>query len=133
MGWVVPASARTTSEEFPVSQPFEASQGYELRDPAGVTVGVFVPAPVLPALTAERDALRARVTEQAKQLAALREELDRLRKERDEYQQALECVSRDKSLLIDQGELADLERNGVPFADIVGEIEKMLEDARPGA
>jgi hypothetical protein len=93
-----------------MSQLIDASQGLELRDPAGAVIGTFVPRKVLQELIAERDHLRKVVaTVQA---------------ERDAYLHALYALSR-KEMPLTSEERIDLEKNSVPAEQVMQEIERI--------
>lgn len=101
-----------------MSQLIDASQGLELRDPAGAVIGTFVPRNVLQELIAERDQMRKLVaTVQA---------------ERDTYLHALYALTR-KEVALTAEERADLEKNGIPAEQVMQEIERIVgSTARDG-
>src|SRR5437879_3800519 len=100
-----------------MSIPIKLDQEVELRDSAGKTVAYVVPASLL---------------------KELREELDRLRKElenvctkRDEYRDGLICMMKDYITFTPE-ELADAEKNGLSFDQLMAEIQPILQGTGHG-
>ncbi len=119
-----------------MSTTIDLGQGAELRV-AGSTVGVFLPEAKLRELIAERDALRGELEEAKRQLGSLRQQADEsqrqvsaLKAERDDYEKALTAAVREQFDVMDEEKalalIAETERNGVDFADVVREIEAIL-------
>jgi hypothetical protein len=91
--------------------------GLYLHDAQGARVGVVLPERELRELLAERDALR-------KEAADLRERLSRMQAERDEYCQALDVISEDKSLMFDRKELDQARKMGVTLDVILRDLDE---------
>ncbi|HJT78503.1 MAG TPA: hypothetical protein VJ739_14965 [Gemmataceae bacterium] len=100
----------------------DLAQGAELSV-GGATVGVFLPEAKLRELNAERESLRKEVEELRRQLAALRSE-------RDQYARSLTAVMRDLVPVISPAEaealIAEAEKDGVDFGEVVRQIEEMM-------
>ncbi len=99
-------------------------QGLELRDASGRTLGVFLPDAVIKELIAERDALRKQVAEQQEKLATLKAE-------RDSYRQTVYALWPKDVPLLTEEELDEMKRNGIPFRQIIEEIELFFSDGEP--
>ncbi len=98
------------------------SEGLFLHDAAGARVGVVLPERELRELLAERDALR-------KEVADLRDRLSRVQAERDEYRQALDVISEDKSLLFDRKELDQARKAGVTLDVLLRDLDGLTGQA----
>jgi uncharacterized coiled-coil DUF342 family protein len=68
------------------------------------------------AMEPTRDELLARIKE--------------LEAERNFYRHQLSLLLRDESITFTQEEIDDLDKNGVPFEDIVREVEEMFQQAQ---
>ncbi len=116
--------------------PTTASDGFELRNPQGQTVGVFVPNADLLKKILQQSATESDLRQQ---VAALASERDQLRKELPSLREALQNA---KSALDENGpylaslysltrqrvsftpkELADLEVNGISLDAVIAEIK----------
>lgn len=95
-----------------MSSPREPGPGFELRDPAGRTLGVFVPDGVIQDLRAECERLRRQVAQ--------------LQTERDDYLQALRRLTGGDSPLTRE-ELEELQKTSVPFEQVIDLIERELQ------
>jgi chorismate mutase len=99
----------------------------ELRDDAGSTVGFFLPDRQLRELLAERDALMKQVAELQAQLAAERAEAAQIRKERDAYLETAHYLTRKDLVPFTAEELADIRENGIPFEEVIAEVERAVQ------
>jgi len=84
-------------------------------------------------LLAERDALAKQVAELQDRLAQALKVHACLKTERDEYKNALEVCARERLVPFGQEEVEDLKRNGLPFEQVVREIEEMVASDQSGA
>ena len=109
-----------------MSIPINLDQKLELRDASGSTVGFVLPEQFLRDLLAERDALRKEVAELQEQLTALRDRAARVEAERDGYLESLHFLTRKDVVPFTEQELADLQKNGMPFDQIIPEIEQIV-------
>ncbi len=100
----------------------DLGQGAELRV-AGSTVGVFVPEAKLRQLIGERDTLKDELAEARRQISGLTIEIER-------YEKALTAAVRDQFDVMDEetalAHIADAEKNGVGFSDVIREIDAIL-------
>jgi uncharacterized coiled-coil DUF342 family protein len=119
-----------------MSTTIDLGQGAELRV-AGSTVGVFLPEAKYRELVTERDALRRELEDARRQLETLQLQADEyarqviaLKAERDDCEKALTAAVRDQFDVMDEEKalalIAETEKNGVDFADVVREIEAIL-------
>jgi hypothetical protein len=107
-------------------------QPLELREAKGPILGFFVPEKDFRELVGERDALR-------KELAELTALVEQLRQDRDNYARILEVWENEGVAPLTRREVEGLEREGLPFAAVVAEIEMMIrpscgaseDDAQP--
>jgi len=98
---------------------------------------MFLPEAKLRELNAERDSLRRELEDARRQLEGLRQQADEyqrqvraLEAERVGYEKALTAAVRDRFDVMDEDKalalIAETEKNGVDFADVVREIEAIL-------
>jgi hypothetical protein len=99
-----------------MSNQNDVNHRVELRDEAGRNVG-FDPIMVDQSLAAECDRLR--------------EELARVKKERDELSQALDALIAEHPFFAPE-RLAELEKNGLTFRQIMDEIEPLIHGSPNG-
>jgi hypothetical protein len=100
-------------------------RGQELHDGQGRPVGVFLHADAAAELTAERDRLRAEVSELNRALDEAREELKdkaALTNERDVYLKALHKLLW-KDVPFTEEDIAEWDRTGLTLNQFIGEIE----------
>jgi hypothetical protein len=96
-----------------MSEPTEFGPGFELRDPSGRTLGVFVPNSMIQDLRAECERLRQQVTQ--------------LQAERDKYLKFLKEITGGAPLITAE-EVAELDKNGIPFEQVIEQIERDLKE-----
>jgi hypothetical protein len=104
----------TVLEVTAMSEATELGPGFELRDPSGRTLGVFVPDSMIQELRAECERLRRQVAQ--------------LQAERDDYLQALRQVT-GGIFPLTREELDELDRTSVPFEQVIEQVERELKDA----
>lgn len=56
--------------------------------------------------------------------------IKKLEEERDAYLRALYAMTRHEKITFTAEELADLDKNGIPFEDIVQEVKDMFRQAK---
>ena len=108
-----------------MSAPDGMGERFEVRDATGKTLGFFVPDGVVNALVAERDALRQRLAELQAEVERLRKEVEEVREERDEYLEAVNYLT-SEDCTFNAREFAEMKRNGVPFEQVIAEVEQIL-------
>jgi hypothetical protein len=118
-----------------MSDQLSLSQQLELRDASGRTVGVYHAARVVEELTAERDRLQEEVSHLRGELLSLQRLLDGARRGAEENAALAAGRARRISQLEEllntylgftAEEIADLEQNGVPLAQVIDEIERTV-------
>jgi chromosome segregation ATPase len=112
-----------------MSTNVDLGQGAELRV-AGSTVGVFLPEAQFRELNAERDSLRRDLEDARRRADELQRQVRALEAERDNYEKALTAAVRNQFDTMDEEKalalIAETERSGVDFADVVREVEAIL-------
>jgi hypothetical protein len=99
-------------------------QGLELHDPAsGANLGVFVPKDAYGRMTAELEALRKQIAEQQAKLAEVEAE-------RDAYRQTVDELWPKGFPRFTKEELEDARKNGIPFREVLDEIDRMASNPR---
>jgi hypothetical protein len=116
-----------------VSSPANFDQKLELRDASGRTVGFVLPERQLLDLLAQQEALQKQVVELRQQVAALTARAEEVARERDAYLQTLHFLSRDRLVPITEEELEDIRKTGIPFEQIVAEVEQIVTRGSSGA
>ena len=113
-------------------------QGVELQDAAGRSLGLFRPQQVVQELAAERDRLRQELAALEAKFAAITGERDRLQKElsgvsreRDQYLHSLQLLMR-QDFTFTPEEIAALDREGIPLAQAIEEIERSVQGTSHG-
>jgi hypothetical protein len=91
-------------------------QALEVREANGPVLGFFVPEKDFRELLQERDAMR-------KELLELKASNEQLQRERDNYARIVEVWEKEGIAPLTRREVENLEREGVPFATVVAEIE----------
>lgn len=102
-----------------MSFPVSLDQRLEVRDASGATVGFILSDQQTRDLLADRDALRKRVAELQAQTA-------RLTAERDGYLESLHFLARKELTPLTEQELAELQKDGLPFEQLLPEIEQIV-------
>jgi predicted nucleic acid-binding Zn-ribbon protein len=111
-----------------MSDLFSLSHNLELRDPAGHTVGIVLPAKAAQELTGERDELRAEVDRLHAELTELQRALDQARQEASD--KAAVVAERDRCLehleMFWAEKIAGMDENAVDFGEFIAELERDL-------
>ena len=102
-----------------MSFPIGLDQKLEVRDASGAIVGFILSDQQTRDLLAERDALRKRVAELQAQTA-------RLTAERDGYLESLHFLTRKELTPLTEQELTELQKDGLPFEQLLPEIEQIV-------
>ena len=108
-------------------------QKLELRDLKGNTLGFFVSDRELREEAAEREALRKQVAEMQDRIDELTRETERLHMDVDNYAKILEVWERDGIAPMTRKEMEHLEKYGIPFETVIGEIEDLIRSRSGGA
>jgi hypothetical protein len=101
-------------------------QSLESDDVKGAVPGYFVPEKDFRELLVKRAALR-------KELAALKGDLEQVRRDRDNYAKMFEAWEKEGVAPFTRREVEELEREGVSFATVVAQIEAMMRPASGGS
>ena len=109
-----------------MSFPINLDQRLEVRDASGATVGFILSDQQTRDLITERDALRKQVAELQRQTAALHDQAARLKAERDGYLESLHFLTRQNLTPLTEPELAELNRDGLPFEQLLPEMEQVV-------
>jgi uncharacterized protein (DUF3084 family) len=108
-----------------MSESINFEQRLELRNASGTTLGYFVPNDTIHSLLTERDSLHQELTRLQKELAALRKEKEEVETERNAYQQSLQALLKEDFTFTEE-EILDLQQNGIPFEQVIAEVEKIV-------
>lgn len=113
-------------------------QSVELRDTAGRSLGFFRSEDAIKTITEERDRLLKELAEVKAKLAQtdaecvrLRDALTEAKREREEHLQWVYSLTPNE-LPFSPDELANLEKNSVPFEQVFVEIEQAARGSRNG-
>jgi predicted nucleic acid-binding Zn-ribbon protein len=107
-------------------------QNLELRDPSGTPVGFFVPDRVFRDLLAERDDLRRQVAVLRQEVLDLQAQVEKVAREKDERIRSLRDLCRELARPITAEELAEIKKDGIPFAQVVAEVEQIVAGSLHG-
>jgi hypothetical protein len=117
-----------------MSGQIDLSQGLELRDPAGRTVGVVLAPQTAESLTSERDELRSEVACLQEEVRDLRQALTAAQQEvkdkaaitaeRDQYLKALYHLLYESSTFTAE-DIAEMDKNGETLDQFLKELERM--------